>query len=123
EPDDTPCTLTAHLRAGATISNDDDVLAELLEYFLIPALETLAQGGQNDDRDHTPHDPEHCQKASKLVRTEVLDGLLNGFAHRGWRSARQHQLLALAQAFQHLRPCAIADADLDGRPPTAAPRR
>ena len=47
--------------------HDRDVLAQLLEDVLIATPESFARGRQDDDRDHSPEDPEHRQKAAQLV--------------------------------------------------------
>ena len=75
--------LAAGLHGGAAAPHDRDVLAELFEHGLIPALEAFAGGREHHDGNHAPQDAEHRQHAAQLVRPQVVDGLCDRFSHWG----------------------------------------
>ena len=63
------------LHGRSSAPDDDDVSPELLEDAFIAAPESFARGRENDDRDHSPQDPEHRQEAAELVRAKVREDL------------------------------------------------
>jgi hypothetical protein len=50
---------TARLQASSTVSNNENVRAELAKDLVVAALKSFSHCGKNHDRNHTPGNAEH----------------------------------------------------------------
>ena len=71
---------TAGLQAGAAMEDDHQVAAQGFGLFRLADAKTLAGGDHQDDRDHSPGDPEHGQQRADAVRPEGSKHVLDEIA-------------------------------------------
>src|SRR5262249_33578481 len=68
-------TFTTGLFTGTAIADDKNVFTELPKNSTVAALESFAESREDHDRNHAPRDAEHREKASYLVRLQILPDL------------------------------------------------
>ena len=71
---------TASLQAGTAMEDDHQVAAQGFGLLGLSDAKALASGNHQDDRDHSPGNPEHGQQGSDTVRPKGSEHVLNEIA-------------------------------------------